>query len=63
VRVPPSGDIKSAPDAAALHLASEIYGCLESKDYESGINLLCCLIVWILITKVNYRYDASLCSR
>ena len=56
MRVPPSGEIKSAPDAAELHL---ICGCLEFKDYESSLNLLSCLIVWILRDKVHYRYGRS----
>jgi hypothetical protein len=30
VHLPPRGEIKSAPGAAALHLVSEIYGCLET---------------------------------
>jgi hypothetical protein len=51
VHLPPRGEIKSAPAAAALHLVSEIYGCSEFKDYESGFNLSCCLIVWILIAQ------------
>jgi hypothetical protein len=29
VHLPPRGEIKSAPGAAALHLVSEIYGCSE----------------------------------
>lgn len=63
MRVPPSGEIKSAPDAGALHLVSEIYGCLEFTDFECSLNLICCLIVWILVIQVHYRYDRSLCSR
>lgn len=51
MHLPPRGEIKSAPGAAAVHLVSEIYGYLKFKDFESGFNLLYCLIVWILIAQ------------
>ena len=57
--VPPSGESSPAPDPAALHLVSEIYGYLKLKNYESGFKLLCCLIVWIMRVEVHYRYDHS----
>jgi hypothetical protein len=37
----PAARPRSAPGAAALHLVSGIYGCLEFKDCESGFKLLC----------------------